>query len=357
MGVGYYQTTTWKGWRVSAAHGYLDPVRGRPNLGVVTDAHVTAVLIAGGRTNGVRYVRPDGSTGEARAHGEVLLAAGAVGSPQLLMLSGLGPANHLASVGIAPALDSPGIGNGLQDHLKLHNAYRVSIPTLNTRLNSLAGKALMSLELALRRRGPLTMGAAPVFAFLKSAPDVDRPDLQFNVLPWSSDDPTKGFDPFPGFAVSICPLRPRSRGRIRLGSADPLAPPRIHANYLAEPEDRRAVVAGLKRAQEICRTGPIRDVIVEALWPDRKLAGAPDATLLDAIRDRVTTIYHPVGSVAMGDDRSAPLDARCRVRGIDGLRVVDASVMPTIVSGNTNAAVGMIAEKASDMIRADRRRR
>ena len=357
MGVGYYQTTTWKGWRVSAAHGYLDPVRERPNLRIVTDAHVTAVLIADGRTQGVRYVRPDGSTGEACAHGEVLLSAGAVGSPQLLMLSGLGPADHLASVGIAPALDSPGIGGGLQDHLKFHNAYRVSIPTLNTRLNSLAGKALMSLEFALRRRGPLTMGAAPVFAFLKSAPDVDRPDIQFNVLPWSSDDPARGFDPFPGFAVSICPLRPRSRGRIRLGSADPLAPPRILANYLAEPEDRRVIVAGLKRAQEICRTQPLRDVIVEAIWPGRHLTGASDDTLLDAIRDRVTTIYHPVGSVAMGDDRSAPLDARCRLRGIDGLRVVDASVMPAIVSGNTNAAVGMIAEKASDMIRADRRGR
>ena len=241
------------------------------------------------------------------------------------------------------------------DLLKFHNAYRVSIPTLNTGLNSLGGKALMLLEFALRRRGPLTMGAAPVFAFVKSAPEVDRPDIQFNVLPWSSDDPTKGFDPFPGFAVSICPIRPRSRGWIRLASADPLAPPRIRANYLAEPEDQRAIVAGLKRAQEICRTAPLRDVIVEATWPGRNLAGASDETLLDAIRDRVTTIYHPVGSVAMGDDPAAPLDARCRLRGIDGLRVVDASVMPAIVSGNTNAAVGMIAEKVADMIRADRR--
>jgi len=357
MGVGYYQTTTWRGWRVSGAHGYLDPVRGRPNLRIVTDAHVTGMLIADGRARGVRYIRPDGSTGEARAHGEVLLSAGTVGSPQILMLSGLGPATHLASVGITPTLDIPGIGDGLQDHLKFHNAYRVSIPTLNTSLNSLGGKALMLLEFALRRRGPLTMGAAPVFAFVKSAPEVDRPDIQFNVLPWSSDDPTKGFDSFPGFAVSICPLRPRSRGWIRLASADPLAPPRICANYLAEPEDQRVIVAGLKRAQEICRTEPLRDMIVEEIWPGGNLAGASDEKLLDAIRDRVTTIYHPVGSVAMGDDPAAPLDARCRLRGIDGLRVVDASVMSTIVSGNTNAAVGMIAEKVSDMIRADRRAR
>ena len=353
-GVGYYQTSTWKGWRVSAAHGYLDPARRRDNLRVLTDTHVLGVVTEDRRAVGVRCHTRDGRETVANVRGEVILAAGAVGSPQILMLSGIGPAEHLTETGIAPVLDAPGVGSGLQDHLKFHNAYRVSIPTLNNRLNSAFGKALMGIEFALTRRGPLTMGAAPVFAFLHSSPEAERPDIQFHVVPWSSDNPTEGFHRYPGFAVSICPVRPESRGWVRLASPDPLAAPLMRANYLETENDRITILNGLKQSQRICRHAPLKEVIEEETWPGAALAGASDTELLDAVRDRVTTIFHPVGSVAMGDDPAAPLDGRCRLRGIDGLRVVDASVMPSIVSGNTNAAVGMIAEKASDMILQDR---
>lgn len=352
-GVGYYQTSTWNGWRVSAAHGYLDPVRRRENLRILTDTHVLGVITKNRRATGVRCRIGDGGEVTANVRGEVILAAGAIGSPHILMLSGIGPAQHLSDLGVTPVFDVPKIGLGLQDHLKFHNAYRVSVPTLNKRLNSVLGKAMMGIEFALARRGPLTMGAAPVFAFLRSSPDVDRPDIQFHVVPWSSDNPSEGFDRHPGFAVSICPMRPESRGWIRLASPDPRAAPRMCANYLKEDSDQVTILNGLKQSQQICGYAPLKDAIEEETWPGAALMGASDAELLDAIRDRVTTIFHPVGSVAMGDNPSAPLDGRCRLRGVDGLRVVDASVMPSIVSGNTNAAVGMIAEKASEMILQD----
>ncbi|MCR9138534.1 MAG: GMC family oxidoreductase N-terminal domain-containing protein [Alphaproteobacteria bacterium] len=352
-GVGYYQTTTRNGLRVSAAHAYLDPVRRRTNLKIVTNTQVLGVMFEGRRATGVRLRHPDGSAGIEIARGEVILSAGAIGSPHLLQLSGLGAAELLRSHGITPIVDAPGIGSGLQDHLKFHNAYRVTIPTLNGRLNSPLGKTLMGIQYLLTRRGPLTMGAAPVFAFLRSAAGAGRPDIQFHVVPWSSDDPAKGFHRFPGFAVSICPIRPESRGNVRLTSADPQVAPALSANYLATEYDRQTIVAGLRQAQRICGMNPIRDVIETEVWPGPALAGASDAELLEAIRNQVTTIFHPVGSVAMGDSETAPLDARCRVRGVDGLRVVDASVMPAIVSGNTNAAVNMIAEMASVMILED----
>lgn len=353
-GVGYYQTTTRNGQRVSAAHAYLDPISRRTNLKIVTDTRVLGITLEGKRATGVRFHCPDGSTGRQTARGEVILSAGAIGSPHLLQLSGLGPAEDLQSHGLTPLMDVPGIGSGLQDHLKFHNAYRVAIPTLNRRLNSPLGKALMGMQYLLTRRGPLTMGAAPVFAFLRSTAKVNRPDIQFHVVPWSSDDPTKGFHPFSGFAVSICPIRPESRGRVSLASADPTAPPALTANYLATERDRHTIVAGLRQAQRICKAAPLCDVIETETWPGPSMAKASDTELLEAIRNQVTTIFHPVGSVAMGDCETAPLDARCRVRGVGGLRVVDASIMPAIISGNTNAAVNMIGEKVSDMILEDR---
>lgn len=353
-GVGYYQTTTRNGRRISAAHAYLDPIRHRANLKIATDTQVLGVRFEGKCATGVRLCHPDGSTGTQTARGEVILSAGAIGSPHLLQLSGIGPAEHLQSHGLTPLLDAPGIGRGLQDHLKFHNAYRVTIPTLNGRLNSPLGKALMGLQYLLTRRGPLTMGAAPVFAFLRSTARADRPDIQFHVVPWSSDDPTQGFHPFSGFAVSICPMRPESRGQVRLTSNDPMAPPALNANYLATEHDRQTIVAGLRQAQRICMMTPLREVIETEVWPGPAMAKASDADLLEAIRDRVTTIFHPVGSIAMGDCETAPLDARCRVRGVGRLRVVDASIMPAIISGNTNAAVNMIGEKVSDMILRDR---
>lgn len=353
-GTGYYQTSTWRGWRVSAAHGYLNPVRMRGNLRIETGAFVSRVLVRDGRAVGVEVEAPDGSRRIWRARGEVVLSAGAIGSPHLLMVSGIGPGGHLRAHGVEVLRDAPLVGQGLQDHLKFHNAYRVSIPTLNDRLNSAFGRVLMGAEFLFRRRGPLTMGAAPVFAFLSSTAEVDRPDIQFHVVPWSSDNPAEGFHPWPGFAVSICPIRPESRGEIRLKSPDVRIAPSMVANYLSTEADRQTILNGLRRAREICRLPPIADVIEEEIWPGPELARADDDEMLDAIRARVTTIFHPVGSVAMGDDPLQPLDARCRLRGISGLRVVDASVMPAIVSGNTNATVNMIGEKAAAMILEDR---
>ena len=354
-GVGYYQTSTWRGWRVSAAHAYLDPVRRRSNLKVMTDAHVTRLIFDASRATGIEIRRPNGQMEKHFAAGEIVLSAGAIGSPHLLQLSGIGPADHLGAHGIDIKLDVQGIGEGLQDHLKFHNSYRVSIPTLNSRLNSALGRVGMGMEFLLRRTGPLTMGAAPVFGFVRSSPRVERPDIQFHVVPWSSDDPALGFHDRPGFAVSICPLRPESRGTVRLTSNDPMNAPAITANYLATERDRMTILAGLRRAQEICARSPLSDVIEDELWPGPSLSGTSEEKLLDAIKERVTTIFHPVGTVAMSDAPSAPLDGRCRVRGVRGLRVVDASVMPSIVSGNTNAAVNMIAEKVSQMIVEDRR--
>lgn len=354
-GVGYYQTTTWRGWRVSAAHAYLDPVRSRQNLKIVPNAEIWRLAMANGRVAAIELGGGVEDRVRIPVDGEVILAAGTVASPQILLRSGVGPAEHLKECGIELAQESPAIGVGLQDHLKFHNSYRVRIPTLNDRTRSLFGRVGIAAEFALRRSGPMTMGAAPVFAFLKSAPEIDRPDIQFHVVPWSGDDPTQGFDSFSGFAVSICPLRPTSRGTVKLNPADPGGPPAIRANYLSTDADRRVIVDGLRRAREICKQGALANVVEEETWPGPAYDDADDEALLDAIRDRVSTIFHPVGTVAMGLETDQPLDPRCRLRGIANLRVVDASVMPSIVSGNTNAAVYMIAEKASDMIKEDRR--
>jgi choline dehydrogenase len=273
-GVGYYQTSTWRGWRVSSAHGYLSPVRGRRNLRVETYVRISRIVIEGGKAIGVEIIRPDGARQTWRCRGEVILSAGAIGSPHILLLSGVGPAPHLKEHGIEVVHDAPLVGQRLQDQLKFHNAYRVTIPTLNNRLNKVFGRLAMGLEFALWRRGPLTMGAAPVFTFLRSSPKVDRADIQFHVVPWSSDNPSEGFHPWPGFAVSICPVRPESRGEVTLKSPNPLDAPAMVANYLATEHVQQTILNGLARSQEICRVSPVADVIAEETWPGSGLKNA-----------------------------------------------------------------------------------
>jgi len=348
-GAGYYQTTTRRGFRSSTASAYLAPASRQANLEVVSGALCERVVINKGRAVGVCYRAKNGQREHAYCAGEVLLAAGAIGSPQLLMRSGIGEADHLREHGIEPLVDLDAVGRNLQDHLRIHNSYRTRVPTLNDRLGSAIGRIGIALEYLFTQRGPMAMGAAPVFCFLKTRAEASRPDVQFHVLPWSSSEPSSGkMHPFSGFTVSVCPLRPESRGRLRLRSADASDPPLIQANYLATDRDRRTAVGAIEAARRICRHAPLDDVILDEITPGRS-AVSYDA-LLEFVQNSASTIFHPVGTCRMGSDETAVVDPRLNVRGVEGLRVADASIMPSITSGNTNAPVVAIAEKASDLI-------
>lgn len=356
-GVGWFQLTLRNGLRCSAARAYLRPARGRRNLAIETDALACRVLFEGRRAVGVEYEK-GGVRRTVRADREVLLSAGAVQSPQLLLLSGVGPADHLAEVGVTPVHDLAGVGRQLQDHFQARVVFRCPRPvTLNDVQHSLRRKLRAGLEWALFRTGPLTVGAGVVTLFWRTRPELERSDVEFHVIPFSADRPGRELHPFSGYTISVCQLRPESRGEIRLASPDPHDPPRIFANYLATETDRRTMVAGMKLIRRI--------VAQPAMAPWREAEHLPgedcrgDEELLDFVRRTGGTIFHPTSTCAMGpeDDALAVVDERLRVRGLEGLRVVDASVMPAVVSANTNAAVIMIAEKASDMIREDAKRR
>ena len=351
-GVGYYQTTTWNGFRSSTASGYLKPAKKRRNLNIVTGALCERILIEQGRAAGIAFRGKDGTSVEVNCQREVLLCAGTIGSPQLLMLSGIGDADHLRAHGITLVLDKPEVGRNLQDHLKIHNSYKTRIKTLNDRLNSIFGKLGIGRQSWLIPRGPLARVPAPVFCFPRSDLSLVSPYIQFHVLPWISDNPSTGvMHPFSGFTASLCPLRPESRGEIRLKSADPAAAPLIRANYLDTENDRRSAIEALKLSREICSHSPLNEVLIGEHAPGP--ATTTDEQLLNYVRQTAATIFHPVGTCRMGADADAVVDPQLRLKGIEGLRVVDASIMPEITSGNTNAPVVMIAEKASDMILAD----
>ncbi|MBE7420430.1 MAG: choline dehydrogenase [Ideonella sp.] len=350
-GVGYYQLTTWQGWRCSTAKGYLDPARGRPNLRVETGAHATGLILDGRRAIGVRY-RQAGQASSARCRAEVLLAAGAIQSPQLLQLSGIGPAALLQRHGIPLVLDLPGVGENLQDHLQIRLIYECSKPiTTNDQLNSWFGQMKLGLQWLAFRSGPLAVGINQGGCFMRALPDAATPDIQFHVATLSADMAGGNVHPFSGFTLSVCQLQPQSRGHIRIRSTNPFEPPEMQPNYLATELDRRTAVAGAKAARAIAASAPMRPYVKREVKPGPE--AADDAALLGYCRDHGATIFHPSGTCKMGSDELAVVDARLCVRGIEGLRVVDCSVMPTLVSGNTNAPVVMIAEKAVDMIRDD----
>ena len=349
-GAGYFQLTARNGRRWSTAVGYLRAARRRSNLRVVTGAHVHRLCFEGRRAVGVRYaVGPD--VREARARAEVLLCAGAIGSPQILQLSGVGPAELLERHGIETVHHLAGVGENLQDHLQFRAVYRCTRPTLNDEVNNPLRKALIGLEYLLRRTGPMSMGASQVYVFARTRPELATPDIQFHFQPLSADEPGKGLHRYSAFTASVCQLRPESRGRIRIKHPDPYAYPAIEPNYLATAGDRATAVAGLRMTRAIAGSHAMRPFVAEELLPGAE--ARTDEDLLDAARGIAQTIYHPVGTCAMGPDSGAVVDERLRVRGVGGLRVVDASVMPVITSGNTNAPTIMIAEKAADMIRAD----
>ncbi len=349
-GACYFQLTARNGLRCSAATAFLRPARKRPNLHVITDAHVERVCLDARRATGVEYFR-DGGHVRALAAREVILAAGAVGSPQILQLSGIGPPEVLRRAGVAVAHALPGVGRNLQDHLQIRSVYRCTRPTLNDEVNHPLRRLRIGLQYLLWRSGPMSMGASQVAVFCRSRPELDTPDIQFHFQPLSADRPGDGLHRFSAFTASVCQLRPESRGRIELKSADPYAYPAIHPNYLDTVTDRRTAVDGLKMARRLCATDAMRPFVAEELLPGPQVRS--DDELLDAARRLSQTIYHPVGTCAMGNGPQAVVDARLRVRGVERLRVADASIMPTITSGNTNAPTIMIAEKASDLVLED----
>ncbi len=348
-GASYFQLTARNGFRCSTATGFLRPARKRANLHVITDAHAERIHFDGRRAAGVDYFR-NGERVRALAAKEVILAAGAIGSPQILQLSGIGPPPLLKQHGIPVVHGLPGVGRNLQDHLQVRAVYRSTRPTLNDEVNNPLRKMLIGLEYILFRTGPMSMGASQVAAFCRSRPELDAPDLQFHFQPLSADKPGEGLHRYSAFTASVCQLRPESRGHIAIKSPDPYAYPAIHPNYLDTHTDRRAAVDGLKLTRRIAATEAMRPFVAAELLPGPEVRS--DEELLAAAREISQTIYHPVGTCKMGNDPQAVVDAALRVHGVEALRVADASIMPTITSGNTNAPTIMIAEKASDLVLA-----
>jgi choline dehydrogenase-like flavoprotein len=353
-GVGYFHVNQKRGFRWSSARGFLKPVLHRANLRLETGVLVEKVLFDGKRAVGVRF-RQHGRTVEVRAKGEVILSAGSIGSPQILQLSGVGPAEWLREFGITVVADRPGIGRNLQDHLQQRAIYRVhGIKTLNETYHSLAGRALMGIEYALFRRGPLTMPPSQLGIFTRSSPDFDRPNIQFHVQPLSLDKFGDPLHRFPAITVAACNLRPTSRGTVRLRSADPSAKPVIAPNYLSTDEDRRVAADAIRVTRRLMKQEALRRFRPEEYLPGPSIDDS-DAALARAAGDIGTTIFHPVGTAKMGleHDPSAVVDKHLRVIGLDGLRVIDASVMPTITSGNTNTPTIMIADKGARCVLSD----
>ncbi|MBV7485148.1 GMC family oxidoreductase [Bordetella sp. BOR01] len=349
-GLGSYQLTLRGHWRCDAASAFLAPVLERPNLTVLTGVHVTRVLIRHGRATGVEWLR-DGMIESARASAEVLLAAGALQTPQLLQLSGIGPAGLLQQHGIGVHADLAGVGENLQDHYQARVIVKLRKKmSLNDQSRSALGLMSMGARWLLTRSGPLTVGAGQVGGMVCSEYATQgRPDLLLNVMPLSVDKPGDPLHRFSGFSASATQCRPLSRGHVRIRAADPLQPPAIVTNYLTQPHDARVVVAGLKILRDIFHQPSFRDLITG----DEYLPGstaADDASLEHFARHHGGTVFHASGSCKMGQDDSAVVDPELRVRGIGALRVIDASVMPTMVSTNTNAASIMIGEKGARLV-------
>lgn len=352
-GVGYYQLTTHGGWRCSSAVAYLKPARGRSNLEVITRAQATRVVLQNRRATAVEY-RVGGQMRTLRANREVILCAGALLSPQLLQLSGLGPADLLRRHGAPVVLDLPGVGENLQDHLQLRLIYEVSKPiTNNDQLRSLWGRARMVLQWLLFRSGPLAIGINQGALFCRALPESDRPDVQFHLGTLSADLAGARVHDFSGCTYSVCQLRPESRGHVRIQSPDPLQPPSMRPNYLDAELDRRTAIAAVRLARRIADTEPMKPLMKREYRP------GPDARSDDEIlhfcREHGATIFHPTGTARMGvrTDPMAVVDHHMKVHGVDGLRVVDGSVMPTLVSGNTNVPIIMMAERAAEFILTD----
>jgi choline dehydrogenase len=350
-GLGAYQLTLRGHWRCDAATAFLAPVRARPNLTVLTGVHVTRVLIEGGRAMGVEWLDAAKRKQSARADREVLLSAGALQSPQLLQLSGIGPAALLREHGIEVKVDAPDVGANLQDHYQARVIVKLRHRmSLNDQVRNPFALAKMGAQWLFNQRGPLTVGAGQVGGMVCSEyAQGGRPDVLFNVMPLSVDKPGDPLHAFSGFSASTTQCRPLSRGTVTIRSADPLAAPRIVSNYLTEPHDAKVAVAGLKMLRDIYRQPSFRDLVADEYLPGAR--NDDDAKLEAFARTKGGTVFHPTSTCRMGGDERAVLDAQLRVRGVDALRVIDASAMPSMVSTNTNAAAIMIGEKGAALVR------
>src|ERR1700687_652545 len=355
-GIGYFHVNQKRGRRWSSARGFLKPVLKRPNLRLEKNVLVDRLVVEDGRAVGVRFIQ-GGETIEARAKGEVILCAGSIGSIQVLHRSGIGPSEWLAPLGIDTVLDRPGVGRNLQDHLQQRAIYKVSgVRTLNETYYSLVRRGLMGLDYAFRRRGPLTMAPSQLGIFTRSDSPRERAHIQFHVQPLSLDKFGDPLHRFPAITVSACNLQPTSRGTVRIRSGDPAEAPAIAPNYLSTGEDREVAADAIRTTRRLMKQPALAPFHPREFLPGPSVGDA-DASLANAAGDIGTTIFHPVGTAKMAtpSETFAVVDERLRLYGLSGLRVADASVMPTITSGNTNTPTAMIAEKAAAMILEDSR--
>jgi choline dehydrogenase len=353
-GTGYYQATVRNGRRSSTAVEYLRPAEKRPNLRVETGALTTRILFDGTRAAGIRFLQ-NGKSLEAKASREVILSGGSFNSPQLLQLSGVGPRALLEQHGIPLVHESPDVGEQLQDHFYCRTFWRANQAiTLNDDLMSLWRKAKIGIDYALFRRGPLTVAAGHAAAFVRTRPELKRPDVQIYYINFSTAKRGGVLHPWSGFTISVSQLQVESRGSVRIKAADPATPPAIRYNYLATENDRRVMIEGLKIARRIAAAAPLSGYIVQEEFPGPAVKS--DEDLLEVLRASGESVFHPTSTCRMGTDERSVVDSQLRVRGVQGLRVVDASVMPAVVSGNTNASVIAVAEKAADLIHSDARR-
>lgn len=353
-GVGYFQLTMVDGRRCSAAVAYLKPARDRQNLEVITNTQVEKITIEDGRATGIAAIT-HGKNRTIRARREVILSAGAIGSPQILMLSGIGASNELSAVGIKTKIELKGVGKNLQDHLQARPVFKTDLSTINIETNNFFKQGMIALEYALKRTGPMAMAASLGTGFLKTDPSMLTPDIQFHIQPFSATNPADGPHKFSAFTASVLQMRPESVGHLQLKSADYRDHPEIHPNYLATQLDQDTIVKGIQVARKIAEFEPLKSHITEEFAPGKDVAFDDYEGTLNWARNTAVTIYHPTGTCKMGPehDKMSVVDARLRVRGVKGLRVADASIMPQIMSGNTNAPCIMIGEKVSDMILED----
>ena len=353
-GVGYFHVNQRTGWRWSSATAFLKPAKSRKNLHILSEAQAEALTFSGQQVTGIDFFHHNHRC-NVRAGREVILCSGAIGTPHLLQLSGIGAESDIKSHGIEMHHALPGVGKNLQDHLQIRTIFKVkNIKTLNDYAETLSGKMRIGLEYLLKRSGPMSMAPSQLGAFVKSDAGLETPDLQYHVQPLSLDAFGQPLHPFSAFTASVCNLRPYSRGEVKIRSADPFDSPDIAPNYLSDAHDRKIAAQSIRLTRKIVGQKALNPYVTQEFLPGAEFE--TDTDLAQKAGDISTTIFHPVGTAKMGTDKQAVVDKRLAVHGLKGLRVADASVMPTITSGNTNSPTLMIAEKAADMILQDRRR-